>query len=99
MGSSCTTESEEHNLILTRANRRVKIREDLKKGLIFGLEARQPIGIILGFVGYAHQVMPLMQLLSHGTRAYIVNAEGLRGFVTKFNIVYYLRWADRAGLL
>ena len=39
---------------------KVLIREDLKKGLIFGLEARLPIGIILGYFAYRHQVMPLM---------------------------------------
>ena len=46
---------------------KVQIRDNLKKDLIFGLKARLPIGVILGFVGYTHQVMPLMQVLSHGT--------------------------------
>ena len=31
---------------------KVEIRDELKKGLILGLEARLPIGIVLGFVGY-----------------------------------------------
>ena len=53
---------------------RVPIKEELKKGLIFGLNARLPIGVILGYVGYAHDVMPLMQSISHETRAFIVNA-------------------------
>ena len=75
------------------------IKEELKKGLIFGLEARPPIGIVLGFFGYQHQVMKLMQCLSHGTRAYIVNADGLPGFVLKFDIPRFLREADEAGQL
>ena len=75
------------------------IKEELKKGLIFGLEARPPIGIILGFFGYQHQVMRLMQCLSHGTRAYIVNADGLPGFVLEFDIIRFLREADEAGQL
>ena len=75
------------------------IKEELKKGLIFGLEARPPIGIILGFFGYQHQVMELMQCLSHGTRAYIVNADGLLGFVLEFDIIPFLRKADEAGQL
>ena len=75
------------------------IKEELKKGLIFGLEARPPIGIVLGFFGYQHQVMKLMQCLSHGTRAYIVNAEGLPGFVLEFDIIRFLRKADEAGQL
>ena len=39
---------------------KVQIREDLKSSLIFGLGARPPIGIILGFVAFRHEVMPLM---------------------------------------
>ena len=39
---------------------KVMIRDDLKRGLIFGLAARLPIGIILGFVSSRHEVMPLM---------------------------------------
>ena len=43
--------------------------------------------------------MKLMQCLSHGTRAYLVNADGLRGFVLKFEIMPFLRKADEAGQL
>ena len=75
------------------------IKEELKKGLIFGLEARPPIGIVLGFYGYQPQVMKLMQCLSHGTRAYIVNADGLPGFVLELDIIRFLREADEAGQL
>ena len=75
----------------------VEIKEELKKGLIFGLEARPAIGIILGFYGYQHQVMKLMQCLSHETRAYVINADGLPGFVLKFDIASFLRKADKAG--
>ena len=53
------------------------IKEEMKKGLIFGLRARLPIGMILGYVGYRHEVMPLLQIISHQTRAYIWNADGL----------------------
>ena len=77
----------------------VSIKDELKKNLIFGIEARLPIGIILGFYGFRHQVMQLMQCLSHGTRAYIVNADGLPGFVLKFDIIPFLREADEAGQL
>ena len=60
---------------------KVPIRDELKKDLIFGIGARLPIGIVLGFCGYRHQVMKMMQGFSHGTRAYIINAGGLPGFV------------------
>ena len=60
---------------------KVTIKDELKKSLIFGLRARLPIGVILGFYGYSYEVMRLMQVLSHGTRAYIINENGLPGFV------------------
>ena len=42
-----------------------------------------------------------MQCLSHGTRAYIVNEDGLAGFVLKFDvdIIPFLKKADKAGQL
>ena len=43
--------------------------------------------------------MPLMQILSHSTRAFVVNAKGLSGFVYKFEIMRFLRIADKRGLL
>ena len=70
---------------------RVTIKDELKKALIFGLEARLPIGIILGFIGYRHQVLPLMQSLTHATRAYIVNAGGLPGFLAAFDAMKLLK--------
>ena len=78
---------------------KVPIKDELRKNLIFGIHARPPIGIILGFVGYSYQVTPLMQVLSHGTRAFIVNAKGLKGFVLAFDIIKFLKEADEAGHL
>ena len=77
----------------------VPIRNELRKHLIFGIEARLPIGMILSFYGYHHQMMRLMQHLSHGTRAYIVNANGLPGFVLKYDIIRHLKQADKDGQL
>ena len=56
---------------------RVTIKRHLKRKLVFGLQSRLAIGIILGYVGLRHEVLPLMQVLSHSTRAYIWNADGL----------------------
>ena len=64
---------------------KVGIRQDLLKNLIFGLQARLPIGIILGFLDYKHKVTPLLQSLSHSTRAYIFNADGLQGFLKELS--------------
>ena len=54
-----------------------KIKDEMKKGLILGLDSRLPIGVVLGYLGYRSQIVSLMQKLSHGTRAYIWNADGL----------------------
>ena len=56
---------------------KVSIKEELKKGLVFKLSSRLPIGMILGYFGNRHEVIPLMQVLNHGTRAYIWNENGL----------------------
>ena len=62
---------------------KVPLKESLKKGLIFGLQSRLPVGLILGFLDYTNHVVPLLQIISHGTRAYIWNENGLLGFVKR----------------
>ena len=84
---------------------KVPIKDELRKNLIFGIHARPPNGIILGFVGYSYEVIPLMQVLSHGTRAFIVNANGLPGFVLSpdfglvDDLIKLLKESDVAGQL
>ena len=78
---------------------RVQIRQDLMKSLIFGIHARPPIGHILSFLGYSHEVIPIMQTLSHATRAYIINADGLPGFIRSIEVIELLRNADEEGKL
>ena len=55
--------------------------------------------MILGFLGYRHQVIPSLESLSHSTRAYIINAHGLPGFLIEFDVMKYLDDADKAGQL
>ena len=43
--------------------------------------------------------MPMMQTLSHSTRAYIHNANGLPGFVFAMDIIKMLKDADIKGEL
>ena len=74
---------------------RAPIKDELQKCLIFGLEARLPIGIILSHCGLSHEVMPLMQTLAHPTRAFIWNANGLRGFLVEQQIIPTLKAADK----
>ena len=56
---------------------KVPIKESKKKTLILGFRARLPIGVFCGYLGSRHEVIPLLQILSHETRAFIWNADGL----------------------
>ena len=78
---------------------KVEIKEDLKKGLIFGIKSRPAIGSILSFSGYKHQIMPQLQKISHSERAFLLNANGLPGFIKGFEIFKTLTNADENGLL
>ena len=78
---------------------KVQIKEDLKKCLILNLRSRLAIGVVLGFVGWRHEVIPILQSLSHSTRAYIINANGLTGFLLSMNLIQFLQEADQDGKL
>ena len=39
---------------------RVEIKQELLKKLIFGLNSRLPIAIVLGFTGFRHEVFAMM---------------------------------------
>ena len=69
---------------------KIPIKKKLKKGLIFGIRARPPIGILLSFLGFCDEVMPILQVLSHSTRAFIINANGLPGFIVQRGIINIL---------
>lgn len=43
--------------------------------------------------------MPILQKLSHGTRAFIVNAKAMPGFLLRVNIENILDAADMKGKL
>ena len=78
---------------------KVPIKEELKKNLIFGIQSRPAIGMILSFFGYSYEVFELMQTLSHSTRAFIFNAERLNGFLVKLDIFQILHDAYESGEL
>ena len=58
-----------------------------------------PIALVLGYIGYREQIVNFMQILSHATRAYIWNANGLQGFTDEFDIVKQLRTLQKRGKL
>ena len=89
-----------HKPTKTNFDIKVEIKEELRKALILNIRARLPVGIVMSFYGYQHQVINLMQVFSHGTRAYIQNANGLPGFLVKFpGIVGFLENTDQLGKL
>ena len=77
----------------------VPIKEELKRNLIFGIQARPAIGMILSFFGYSYDVFELLQTLSHSTRAFIFNAKGLKGFLVNFDLWELLNDAYESGKL
>ena len=76
---------------------KVPIKKELKKLLPFGIEARLATATVLGFVGYDYEVTALVQTLSHGTRAYMVNADFLSGFLKGYELEMLLLGLAEAG--
>ena len=62
---------------------KVPIQENLKKELIFGINARLPIALVAGLSGYRDEILTVMQTLSHSSRAFTVNADGFKGFLVE----------------
>ena len=78
----------------------VPIKEDFFKSMPFeekGITARASCAIILAFYGYSSDVVALLQELSHKTRAYIWNAQGLPGFLIKADLLHILTQLDKRG--
>ena len=59
---------------------------------ISGVQSRHATAEILSFYGFDSEVCHLLQIMSHKTRAYIINTDGLKGFLTRFSI---LKWLQR----
>ena len=70
---------------------KVQIKPELLSAIPFSLKTRHGIATVLGFMGDFEAVSDLMQYASHGTRAYWVNAQGLRGFVVKSGVMELLK--------
>ena len=50
-----------------------------------GLKSRLTIALILSFLAHSEDILFLLQILNHSTRAYIQNAKGLKGFLVHFD--------------
>lgn len=55
------------------------------------IPSRHAMAVVLSYFGYFEDVIDLMQVLSHSTRAYIVNANYLRGFLIGSKILFLIR--------
>ena len=50
------------------------------------IPSRLALAKVFSFFGYKHEVCYLLQCLSHRSRAYNLNEEGLKGFVREFDL-------------
>ena len=55
--------------------------ELLKVLLVKGLQSRNVMGTMFSYVSYNYEVISLMQVISHSSRAYIWNADALQGYL------------------
>ena len=79
---------------------KVAIKKQYLKAIPFGkLQSRAPVAIMLSFYGFNFQVQNLMQKLSHKTRAYFVNAGGLKGFLVVGTVFAILKNTKARGKL
>ena len=73
----------------------VPFKDSLKKRLPFGnLKSRHAIAVVLSYLGTTLEVYPLLQKISHTTRAYIFNEKGLKGFLEQAS---FTAWVMRLG--
>ena len=59
------------------------------------MKSRLATAEILGYLDYDFEVFPILQKLSHTSRAYTVNAHGIKGFLQDYNSCLFneINWA------
>ena len=63
---------------------KVGLKPELLKGMPFGtLKSRYALGLIFSLAGFKEEMFLILQNTSHKTRAYLWNANGLRGFLVE----------------
>ena len=78
----------------------VEIRTDFKKCQPFeGLQSRLPVVTVFAYMGFNYEVMPILQQLSHKTRAYAFNANGFKGFLMRLDPITFFRRSEVKCLL
>ena len=67
----------------SRLSLKAKIKKAYRSGLPFSLKTRNGVAIVFSFYGDSEKVGTFMQRASQKTRAYYVNANGLKGFLVR----------------
>ena len=74
------------------------IKTDYLKEMPFkGIDGRLSMAIFWSYAGYKEDVLDKLQVLSHRSRAYIYNANGLNGFLVEKRIIRTLELAKKDG--
>ena len=76
----------------------LEIKKNKSKGFTLKLQARI-FAIVFSYMDYRYRVISLLQVLSHGTRAYVWNLDGLKGYVKKIEIMTELQLLESRGEL
>ena len=70
----------------------IPIWKEYLKCLPFGrLQSRHSVAVVLSYVGTNDIVYEMMRKTSHKTRAYITNADGLKGFLVNISVTSAMR--------
>ena len=74
------------------------IKTDYLKEMPFkGIDGRLSMAIFWSYAGYKEDILDKLQVLSHRSRAYIYNANGLSGFLVEKRIIRTLELAKKDG--
>ena len=72
----------------------IAFRQDHRKSIPFAnIKSRNAAAILLSYYGNPREVYELMRIASHKTRAYIVNAGGLKGYLVNYSFLTILQKA------
>ena len=72
---------------------KVSIKENLLQDILFPkFKSRYASATVLSYLNYEEEILDQLQKLSHGSRAYLVNADGLNSFLINGNKVLQERF-------
>ena len=85
------------DVLFEREDGYVGIYSEHLRCIPFGkLQSRHVAAVMLSFFGSNEEVYEILRKASHKTRAYITNANGLKGFLVPFSVLGVLRTISEA---